>query len=59
MDKSAFCFVTCVLEVNHSSAFSAKRYSNISIIMCFCYNKMKLIDGLKMKAFLADCRLVR
>lgn len=52
--------LSCVmLKVSHSSAFSAKRFSNISIIMCFCYNEMKLIDGLKMKAFLADCRLVR
>lgn len=58
MDESTFCFVPCMLKVNHS-AFSAKRYSNVSIIMCFCYNEMKLIDGLKMKAFLADCRLVR
>ena len=58
MDESTFCFVICMLKVNHSP-FSAKRYSNVSIIMCFCYNEMKLIDGLKMKAFLPDCRLVR
>lgn len=35
MDESTFCFVMCMLKANHLSAFSAKRSSNISIIICF------------------------